>query len=152
MRQLTCLITTVSFFTVTILEKGMLIICILVSCGFHHPVEATAAKSGCVSCCASTSSCGQNESENSNKAEKEELRLCQIFLEISVSYRQRCECNLLKPNLTATYEHHKTNNFRINEIQPGKIHCDCARLADILADQSRPRGVHFAIPTTVLRI
>jgi len=148
MRQLTCLFTTFCFFAVTILEKGMLIICILVSCSFNHPVEATPAKSGCVSCCGSKGNCGQNDSENSKKTEREELHFCQIFLETSVSYRQRCECNLIKPNLTATYEQHKTNNFRIDEIQPGKIHCDCARLAD----QSRPRGVHYAIPTTVLRI
>lgn len=152
MRQLACILTTVSFFSVTILEKGMLIICILVSCGLNRPAEAIPAQTKCSPCCESKSTCAQNILEDSKITENKNFRFCQILLETSVSYKQRCECNLVKPNLTATYEKHNSGNFRIIKIRPTKIYSDCDRLADILVDQSRPRGVHYTIPTTVLLI
>lgn len=152
MKRLTSLLTVFCFFLVTFLEKGAIVLCIVVSYGFGEPVQAEPKKQKCNSSCETESSCGPIVPETSTKTETKEERFCQIFMETSETFKNLYKCNLTKLNLTATYEQYKTDDFGADEICPGKIYCNCDQSANLLIDQSRPRGVNPIISTTVLRL
>ncbi len=152
MKRLTSISTVLCYFLVTFLEKGAIVLCVLVSCGINEPVEATPEKSKCILCCETRSACGSVISSVPAPIKAIEVKSCQIFMDTSISFQMRCECNLTNPNLTATHEQHKIVNFGSDEIRSEKIYCFCDQSANLLADQSRPRGVNQIISTTILRL
>jgi len=152
MKSLTSLFTVLCYFIVTFLEKGAIVICVIVGCGISEPVEASCEKTKCVSCCESATTCKSVKSSVPTPINSIENKSCQLYMEISETIRNQCECNYTKPPLTATYEKHNTDNIRSVEIRSEKVYCFCDLSAGLLVDLSRPRGVHFIIPSTVLLI
>ena len=152
MRSLTSLFTVICYFLVTFLEKGAIVLCVLVSCGISEPVEAEMVPTDCSSCCIPQSACGSVISSAPAPIKIIEEKSCQIFMETVVSFKNRCECSLNQPHMTATHEQHKTENYSLKNIRSEKIYCMCDLSANLLIDSSLPRGVHFIIPSTVLLI
>ena len=152
MNRLTSLITVACYFLVTFLEKGAIVLCIMVSCGFAEPVQASLEKEICNSRCESQYACGSVVSAAPAPVKPIEERSCQIFMETSVSYKYLCDCHLSKLNLTATYQQYKIDDFGSNEILSAKLFFPGDRSVDILINQSRPVGVNPIISTTVLRL
>ncbi|MCP4706120.1 MAG: hypothetical protein GY865_16090 [candidate division Zixibacteria bacterium] len=152
MTRLTSLFTFICYFIVTFLEKGAIILCVLVSCGISEPVEDEPVQVTCGSCCESQSACGSVVSSEPAPIKVIEEIFCQIFMETSESIKRQCDCQLTKPSLMATYEPLNSDNYKPNTNQSEKTYCFCDSSANLLADQSRPRGIHHIILTTVLLI
>lgn len=130
----------------------MIVFCVLVSCGLSEPVEAETNQNECSSCCESRSTCGSVISTAPAPVKVIEEKSCLIFIDVTETLKRRCDCNMNKPQLVATFEKPPNENSYIDYSH--------FILLDIKNDNSLcykteddiPRGVNPMISTTVLRL
>ncbi len=152
MIRLTSLFTIICFFVVTFLEKGMIVLCILVNCGISEPVEAVTTQNDCSSCCKSQSACGSIISSATTPVKVIEEKSCQIFIDVLEALKKRCDCGLEAPRLVATFEKPPIENPDTDCSHFIKLDIQNNISACCLADIAYQRGVNPIISTTVLRL